>query len=70
MSELFDIPETPIDRLSAARSTLAKAEDDLARAEEADENFDGFGVDKRWRDAVAAARYELSQAELERINRK
>ena len=67
MSELFNIPSQPLPRLQRAQIELERAEQELAEAEAADEQFDDFGVPKELRDAVAKARYELAQAEAERM---
>jgi len=67
--ELFKIPTTPLPRLQRARIELERAEQELPDAEAADEQFDGFGVPREARDAVARARTELARAEAEALNR-
>lgn len=62
---LFDLPDATPDRLALARLALERAELDMDAAERADEEMP-LGTHKE-RDAVAAARYELHLAELERM---
>ena len=71
MTDLFDIPESQPSRLALARLALERAEMALEAAENADEYDDeGLPVGLRpRRAAVAAARYELAQAEREALGR-
>lgn len=67
--ELFTVPES-IDRLAAARRRYAAAVEAYDEAIQIDEDCDGFGIiPDEIKNEVAAARYELSQAEYERMKR-
>jgi len=67
MTELFDMPETPPDRLTLARAEYARAMNALEDAEAADEEFDGCGVPHDIEAATMRARVELKRAELEAL---
>lgn len=64
---LFDIPAEQPDRLTQARNALARAERELAAAEEANEELP-IGT-KEQQDAVDRARRELRSVEQERLRR-
>ncbi len=65
---LFDLPDATPDRLALARKALSVAEEELERAELANEELP-IGIQNEL-DAVIVARYELRLAELERLAKR